>query len=91
MAFDIPKSSVHDIVHKMSQAVISILRRLITFPNPEDLEAVGAGFSQLAGSPAFSMVADSIDNCHIRIKPPASEAACYFNRKLFHSTDAGHS
>ncbi|XP_067221935.1 putative nuclease HARBI1 [Chanodichthys erythropterus] len=85
MAFDIPKSSVHDIVLKMSRAVINILRRLITFPTPDDLEAVGAGFAQLAGSPAFSMVAGAIDGCHIRIKPPASDAACYFNRKLFHS------
>uniref|UniRef100_A0A9J8DDJ6 Putative nuclease HARBI1 n=1 Tax=Cyprinus carpio carpio TaxID=630221 RepID=A0A9J8DDJ6_CYPCA len=85
LAFDIPKSTVHDIVHRISRAVIFILRRVIAFPTPDDLEEVGAGFVQLAGSPAFRMVAGAIDGCHIRIKSPASEALCYFNRKLFHS------
>ncbi|KAK7136426.1 hypothetical protein R3I94_014919 [Phoxinus phoxinus] len=84
-AFDIPKSTVHDIVHRMSKAVIGILRQLIAFPSADDLEAVGAGFAQLAGSPAFGVVAGAIDGCHIRIKPPASDGQCYFNRKLFNS------
>ncbi len=85
LAFDIPKSTVHNIVHRISRAVIGILRRVITLPTLDDLEEVGAGFAQLAGSPAFRMVAGAIDGCHIRIKPPASDAPCYFNRKLFHS------
>ncbi|RXN13240.1 nuclease HARBI1 [Labeo rohita] len=85
MAFDIPKSTVHDIVHRISRAVICILKRVITIPTPDDLEEVGAGFAQLAGSPAFCTVAGAIDGCHIRIKAPASDAPCYFNRKLFHS------
>ncbi len=85
LAFDIPKSTVHDIVHRISRAVIGILRRVIALPTSDDLEEVGAGFAQLAGSPAFRMVAGAIDGCHIRIKPPASDAPCYFNRKLFHS------
>ncbi|RXN38687.1 membrane-spanning 4-domains subfamily A member 4A-like protein [Labeo rohita] len=80
MAFDIPKSTVHDIVHR-----ICILKRVITFPTPDDLEEVGAGFAQLAGSPAFCTVAGAIEGCHIWIKAPASDAPCYFNRKLFHS------
>ncbi|KAL1276996.1 hypothetical protein QQF64_023669 [Cirrhinus molitorella] len=73
MAFDIPKSTVHDIVHRICKAVIGILRRVVSFPTLDDLEAVGEGFAQLAGSPAF------------RIKPSSSDAPCYFNRKLFHS------
>ncbi len=85
LAFDIPKSTVHDIVHRISRAVIGILRRVIVLLTPDDLEEVGSGFAQLAGSPAFRMVAGAIDGCHIRIKPPASDAPCYFNRKLFHS------
>lgn len=85
MAFDIPKSTVHDIVHQISRAVTCMLKRVITFPTPDDLEAVGAGFAQLAGSPAFSTVAGAIDGCHFRIKAPAGDAQCYFNRKLFHS------
>ncbi|KAJ8014624.1 hypothetical protein DPEC_G00017570 [Dallia pectoralis] len=85
LAFDIPKSTVHDIVHRMSKAVLSILKHLIAFPSADDIEAVGAGFAQLAGSPAFSVVAGAIDGCHVRVKPPASDVQCYFNRKLFNS------
>uniref|UniRef100_A0A9J7Y9A5 DDE Tnp4 domain-containing protein n=1 Tax=Cyprinus carpio carpio TaxID=630221 RepID=A0A9J7Y9A5_CYPCA len=85
LAFNIPKSTVHDIVHRMSKAVIGILRQLIAFHSADDLEAVGAGFAQLAGSPAFRVVAGAIDGCHICIKPPASDVQCYFNRKLFNS------
>ncbi|KAI2645935.1 hypothetical protein H4Q32_025284 [Labeo rohita] len=73
-AFDMPISSVRGIVHKVSKAVIGILRR-----------AVGAGFAHLAGSPAFSRVVGAIDGCHIRMKPPANNSHCYYNRKLFHS------
>lgn len=82
-AFDIPKSTVHDIIHRMCKAVLAILRRVISLP--ENLEVVGAGFARLAGSPAFSVAVGAIDGCHIRIKPPAANAACYFNRKLFAS------
>lgn len=83
--FDIPKSSVHDIVHRVSSAIVRILRRVIAFPTGDDLVAVGEGFAQLAGSPAFSSAVGAIDGCHIRIKPPAATAQCYLNRKLFHS------
>ncbi|XP_067247319.1 putative nuclease HARBI1 [Chanodichthys erythropterus] len=83
--FDIPKSSVHDIVHRVSQAIMGILRRVICFPTGDDLEAVGLGFAQLAGSPAFSRVVGAIDGCQVRIKPPANNSHCYYNRKLFHS------
>ncbi|KAI2645168.1 hypothetical protein H4Q32_028646 [Labeo rohita] len=45
LTFDIPKTSVHDIV---SKAILGILRRVICFPIGNDLKAVGAGFGQLA-------------------------------------------
>ncbi|XP_067252674.1 putative nuclease HARBI1 isoform X1 [Chanodichthys erythropterus] len=83
--FDIHKSSVHDIVHRVSSAIIRILRTVIAFPSGDDLVAVGEGFAQLAGSPAFSSAVGAIDGCHIRLKPPAATAQCYLNRKLFHS------
>ncbi|XDV39295.1 hypothetical protein PO909_008552, partial [Leuciscus waleckii] len=83
--FDIPKSSVHDIVHRVSKAIMGILRRVICFPTGDDVEAVGAGFAQLSGSPAFSRTVVAIDGCHIRIKPPANNSHCFFNRNLFHS------
>ncbi|KAL0150458.1 hypothetical protein M9458_054275 [Cirrhinus mrigala] len=63
------------------------LRRYNKFNNhlSDDLEAVGAGFAHLARSPAFSRVVGAIDGCHIRMKPPANNSHCYYNRKLFHS------
>lgn len=39
----------------------------------------------LAGSAAFNRVGGAIDGYHVQVKPPAEDAACYFNRKLFHS------
>ncbi len=83
--FDIPKSSVHDIVHRVNNAIIWILRTVIVFPTSTDLGVVGRGFAKLAGSPAFSSAVGAIDGCHIRLKPPAATAQCYLNRKLFHS------
>ncbi|KAI2647515.1 hypothetical protein H4Q32_028995 [Labeo rohita] len=83
--FDIPKTSVHDIVHRMSKAVLGILKKVVCFPTGDDLETVGAEFAQLASSPAFSRAVGAIDGCHIRIKPPANNSHCYYNRKLFHS------
>ncbi len=83
--FDISKSSVHDIVHRVNNAIIWILRTVIAFPTSDDLGVVGGGFAQLAGSPAFSSAVGAIDGCHIRLKPPAATAQCYLNRKLFHS------
>ncbi len=47
--------------------------------------AVGEVFALLVGSPAFSSAVGAIDGCHIHLKPPATTAQCYLNRKLFHS------
>ncbi len=82
--FDVPKSSVHVIVHRVSNAIIWILRTVIAFPTGDDLVAVGEGFAQLAGSPSFSSAVGPIDGCHILLKHPATTAQCYPNRKLFH-------
>ncbi|XP_022520223.1 putative nuclease HARBI1 [Astyanax mexicanus] len=84
-AFAIPRSSVHDIVHRVSKDVSGIIKRVITLPTGDDLEVIGAGFAHLAGSPAFTVAVGAIDGCHIRIKPPSANAQCYLNRKLFHS------
>uniref|UniRef100_UPI003AAFA187 putative nuclease HARBI1 n=1 Tax=Centroberyx gerrardi TaxID=166262 RepID=UPI003AAFA187 len=84
-AFDIPRTTCHDMVHRVSKGIQGMLRRLIHFPNRDELEEIGAGFQQLSGSPAFSNVAGSIDWCHVCIVPPGRFAADYFNRKLFHS------
>lgn len=81
--FDILKSSLHDIVHRVSKAIMGILRRVICFPTRDDLEAVG--FAQLAGSQAFTKVVGAIDGCRVLIKPPANNSNYYYNRKQFYS------
>lgn len=84
-AFAIPKSTVHRIVHKVSRAVLTLLKNMVHLLQGEEVEEIGAGFARLADSPAFRMAVGAIDGCHIRMKPPAVNASCYFNRKLFHS------
>ena len=84
-AFDILRSTIHNIVHRKSRAVIGILGQTIRFPRGDQLEEVGAGFSHLAGCPPFTVVVGAVDGCHAQIKPPAANAQCYFNRKLFPS------
>ncbi|XP_056118293.1 uncharacterized protein LOC130095554 [Rhinichthys klamathensis goyatoka] len=84
-AFGIPRSTVNDIVHKVATKIIKLKNRLICFPPPHELDIIGAGFAHLAGSAAFAKVVGSIDGCHIRVKPPSTDAQCYYNRKFFHS------
>ncbi|KAK7909409.1 hypothetical protein WMY93_014093 [Mugilogobius chulae] len=84
-AFDMPRSTVCDVVHRITDSILHLRHRVIRLPSDDDLPEVAAGFQQLAGSAAFNKVVGSIDGCHVRIKPPSVNAQCYFNRKLFHS------
>lgn len=83
--FNIPKSTVHRIVHKVANKICTNLHRAISFPKTGELHAVGQGFAQLSGSPAFSNVVGAIDGSHIRIKPPARHRIDYLNYKGFYS------
>ena len=82
-AFAMPRSTVHMLVHRTSKKVVALLPQVIRLP--AEGGRLGAGFSRLAGSASFSRVVGSIDGCHVRVKPPKEDAACYFNRKLFYS------
>ncbi|XP_029964615.1 putative nuclease HARBI1 [Salarias fasciatus] len=84
-AFDIPRSTVCDVAHRVADQILSIRRRLISFPPAEELEDISTGFQQLGGCASFQRVVGAIDGCHVRITPPAEHAECYLNRKLFHS------
>uniref|UniRef100_A0A8C5CU04 DDE Tnp4 domain-containing protein n=1 Tax=Gadus morhua TaxID=8049 RepID=A0A8C5CU04_GADMO len=84
-AFDVPLSTVHMIVHRVAKGILQIYTKAVCFPSEAELEVIGAGFAQLAGSPALNRVAGSIDCIHIRIKPPGEYKEDYYNRKLFHS------
>uniref|UniRef100_A0A8C6L7L8 DDE Tnp4 domain-containing protein n=2 Tax=Nothobranchius furzeri TaxID=105023 RepID=A0A8C6L7L8_NOTFU len=85
--FGMPRSTVHDIVHRVTEDVVAILHQVIHLPKtPEEMEVVSRGFAGLARHRAFMKAAGAIDGCHIRIKAPSGpDGQCYRNRKLFPS------
>lgn len=86
-AFDMPTSTVHQLIYRVTGAMTRLTPHVISVPNTLDAQReVGAGFRQLAGHPAFQWSLGAIDGCHIRIKAPGEpHAQCYRNRKLFPS------
>ena len=85
--FGIPISTVHRMVHRITEAVVAVRCQFILLPqNQEELQAMGEGFARLAGHPAFNKVAGAIDGSHIRIKCPSGpDSQDYLNRKLYAS------
>lgn len=83
--FNVPKSTVHRIIHRVAQNIMTNLKRAISFPLAGELHAVCQGFVQLSGSPAFSNVVGAIDGSHVRIKPPQQYRLDYLNYKGFYS------
>ncbi len=82
--FDVPKTTVCDIVHQMCAAVLYILDKVVRFPS--QCAKVGHGFEILANNPAFSHCVGAIDGCHVRIKAPhGPHSQDYLSRALFHS------
>ncbi|KAE8295650.1 hypothetical protein D5F01_LYC06585 [Larimichthys crocea] len=83
--FNVPKSTVHRVVHKVANYICRNLRQKPALPQAAELAAVGQGFAQLSGSPAFTNVVGAIDGSHIRIKPPARHRIDYLKYKGFYS------
>lgn len=83
--FNVPKATVHRIIHKVAQNIWVNLNNVIIFPRAEKLQAVGQGFVVLSGTPAFKNVVGAIDGTHIRIKPPRQHQIDYLNYKGFYS------
>ncbi|CAJ1087296.1 protein ALP1-like isoform X1 [Xyrichtys novacula] len=84
--FGMPPSTVHCIVHRVTEEVVAIRHRVIYLPSSaDDLAAVTRGFARLARHRAI-LKAGAIDGCHVRIKPSSGpDGHCYINRKLFAS------
>lgn len=78
------RSTVHRIVHRVTEEVVAISHKVIHLPKtPADLAVVTRGFARHR---AFRKAALAIDRCHVRIKPPSgNDDQCYKNRKLFPS------
>ncbi|XP_071373093.1 putative nuclease HARBI1 [Centroberyx affinis] len=85
-AFQVPKTTVHRVVHQLCGSLVAIRGQHIRYPAEEDVPAVALGFTELSGSPAFTNCVGALDGCHIRIKtPPGPHGQDYINRKLFAS------
>ena len=67
--FNVPRSTVHRIVLRVAHSIWVNLKQAICFPHAGELQAIGQGFAQISGSPAFGNVVGAIDGCHIRINP----------------------
>ncbi|KAJ3582148.1 hypothetical protein NHX12_015828, partial [Muraenolepis orangiensis] len=82
-----PRTTVHRIVHRVTEEVVDIRDIVIYLPKtPEDLEAICRGFAGLARHRAFNKAGGAIDGCHVRIVLPGGPGGrCYVNRKLFAS------
>ncbi|XP_032364242.1 putative nuclease HARBI1 [Etheostoma spectabile] len=83
--FNVPKATVHCIIHRVAQNIWDNLRRAIYFPQTADLPAAGLGFVNISGTPAFHNVVGAIS--HIRIKPPQRHRLDYLNYKGFYSVN----
>ncbi len=59
--------------------------QVIGCPRPDQIDAVGQGFAQLARHPAFQNAVGAIDGCHIRIKPLGFNKDDYFNYRQFYN------
>ena len=79
--FSVPKATVHRVIHRVAQSIWNNLSRVISFPQAEELQAVGEGFADLSGTPAFANVVEVIDGSHIHIKPPQLHRLDYLNYK----------
>ena len=86
MVFELPKSTVHDLIHRILKDVKREVSSVIKFPSGQELHSVTAGFRDLAfGAPAFSHVAGAIDGCHIRMRCSENQHDDYANYKQYPS------
>ncbi|XP_077435665.1 M-phase phosphoprotein 8 isoform X5 [Vanacampus margaritifer] len=83
--FNVPKATVHRIIHRVATNLVQNLKKAISFPSVRKLKEIGGGFVDLSGTPAFVNVVGAIGGYHIPVKPTKVQKKNYLNCKGFHS------
>ncbi|CAJ1078244.1 putative nuclease HARBI1 isoform X1 [Xyrichtys novacula] len=65
-ACDIPKSTVHNIAHRVTKAAVGILGCTIRLPDPDQLEDIAAGFNCLGGQWSGKLMAAMSASSHLQ-------------------------
>lgn len=85
-ATNIPRSTVHHIVHKLLNfTVTKLLPAAIKFPNASEFEAIGRKFNRRGKTNIFENAVGAIDGTHTRIQCPIKLHDQYVNRKCSYS------
>ncbi|XP_038073863.1 putative nuclease HARBI1 [Patiria miniata] len=81
--FDVAKSSVHIVVHKLTHHVAhKLAQKYINWPTPHLMPSVTSDFKSRANFPG---VLGALDGSHIPIEAPSAHQLEYNNRKMTHS------
>lgn len=80
--FQIHRSTVCRVVHRVSKALTRLLSTVVKFPSRQEEDEIAAHFFNVAG---FPKVCGVIDGTHIKIQAPTKYEDQFVNRKNQHS------
>ncbi len=81
----IHQSTACRIIHRVTNALIRRINQFVRFPTGNEVNAVKAGFYDVAH---FPNVLGLVDGSHVRIMAPHRNEPDYVNRKKYHSINA---
>ena len=80
--FDVCRSSVFRVLHKVVKWIVRIRNLFIKWPTEQEMKVNQEKFVKMKN---FPRVIGAIDGCHIRINCPKCNKAAYYNRKKYYS------
>ena len=83
VSFEIPRSSIRNIIHRMLFVVCSLSKQVIRLPRTEaEIKGIGQAFAAKVGCQRMKVFVGSIDGTHIKIKVPHNQNKEYNSRKM---------